>query len=104
MVANQEEKFDLRVPRARRLRRDMADAERKLWWHLRHLPIEHSHFRGKRRSVPSSLTLPVMNNASSSTSMARNTIISDEERSAYLRSQGYRILHFCNNDVLKSID
>jgi Protein of unknown function (DUF559) len=31
-------------------------------------------------------------------------VISDEERSDYLRSQGYRILRFWNNDVLKNIE
>src|SRR5262245_44527241 len=41
----QPRKRDSRVPRARTLRRDMTDAERKLWWHLRRLPVEHSHFR-----------------------------------------------------------
>jgi very-short-patch-repair endonuclease len=38
-------KPDNRVPRARRLRRDMTLAERKLWWHLRRVPLAHSHFR-----------------------------------------------------------
>jgi very-short-patch-repair endonuclease len=32
-----------RVPRARRLR--LTEAERKLWWHLRHLSLEGTHFR-----------------------------------------------------------
>src|SRR5579864_6832678 len=36
---------DHAVARARVLRRDMTDAERKLWWHLRRLPMEVSHFR-----------------------------------------------------------
>src|ERR1700674_4805029 len=36
---------DERVPRARRLRREMTDAERKLWWHLRHLTVDNTHFR-----------------------------------------------------------
>jgi very-short-patch-repair endonuclease len=38
-------KPDQRVRVARRLRRMMTDAERKLWWHLRRLPAERSHFR-----------------------------------------------------------
>ena len=46
------ENLDQRVPRARRLRRDMTDAERKLWWHLRRLPIEHSHFRRQATDRP----------------------------------------------------
>src|SRR5215475_2819506 len=45
VAASEEPEKDARVPRARKLRGDMTDAERKLWWHLRRLPIEHSHFR-----------------------------------------------------------
>jgi very-short-patch-repair endonuclease len=44
MVAELRKK-DARVPRARQLRRDTTDAERKLWWHLRRLPMETGHFR-----------------------------------------------------------
>jgi very-short-patch-repair endonuclease len=36
---------DARVPSARRLRRDVTDAERKLWWHLRRFTFGGSHFR-----------------------------------------------------------
>src|SRR6188768_3033604 len=35
---------DQRVPRARRLRRDTTDAERKLWLRLRELPMGSSRF------------------------------------------------------------
>jgi very-short-patch-repair endonuclease len=38
-------KEDKRVSRARRLRRDTTDAERKLWQALRALPTGDSHFR-----------------------------------------------------------
>ncbi|MEW6452038.1 MAG: DUF559 domain-containing protein [Pseudomonadota bacterium] len=37
--------IDKRVPRARRLRRDMTDAERKLWLRLRQFPVGETHFR-----------------------------------------------------------
>jgi very-short-patch-repair endonuclease len=36
---------DKRVHRARQLRRDMTPSERKLWWRLRELSPEGSHFR-----------------------------------------------------------
>ena len=38
-------KRDTRVPQARRLRRAMTDAERKLWWHLREARLKGTHFR-----------------------------------------------------------
>src|SRR5262249_39789498 len=74
VATHQEEKFDPRVPRARKLRRDMTDAERKLWWHLRRLPIETHTSGGKRLSAHTSLISPAMNGALSSRSMERNTI------------------------------
>jgi very-short-patch-repair endonuclease len=45
MAEHGSRKPDSRVPRARALRRAMTDAEKKLWWHLRHFPIEGTHFR-----------------------------------------------------------
>src|SRR5260370_15840287 len=36
---------DHRVPRARALRRDATDAEKKLWQHLRQPPFKQHHFR-----------------------------------------------------------
>ena len=34
---------------SRRLRREMTDAESRLWWHLKRVPVEDTHFR---RQVP----------------------------------------------------
>ena len=39
------QKMHARVPRVRGLRSAMTDAERKLWWHLRELPVDRTHFR-----------------------------------------------------------
>ena len=36
---------DNRVPRARALRRDATEAEKKLWQHLRQPPFKEHHFR-----------------------------------------------------------
>ena len=37
------------TPLSRRLRRNMTEAERGLWWHLKRVPVENTHFR---RQVP----------------------------------------------------
>jgi very-short-patch-repair endonuclease len=106
VAANQEEKFDPRVPRARKLRRDMTDAERKLWWHLRHLPIEHSHFRRQATIGPDFACHErrLIIEVDGAQHNQPENVARDTERSIYLRSQGYRILRFWNNDVLKNID
>jgi very-short-patch-repair endonuclease len=110
VAASQEaEKVDTRVPRARRLRRDMTDAERKLWWHLRRLPIDHSHFRRQATIGPYFADFAcherrLVIEVDGSQHNQPENVIRDTERSIYLQSQGYRILRFWNNDVLKNID
>ena len=100
-------KLDARVPRARKLRRDMTDAERKLWWHLRRLPVEHSHFRRQATIGPYFADFAcherhLVIEVDGAQHNEPDHVISDTERSIYLQSQGYRILRFWNNDVLKN--
>jgi very-short-patch-repair endonuclease len=110
VAASQEpETIDARVPRARKLRRDMTDAERKLWWHLRRLPIDHSHFRRQATIGPYFADFAcherrLVIEVDGSQHNQPENIVRDTERSIYLESQGYRILRFWNNDVLKNID
>lgn len=100
---------DKRVPRARRLRRDMTDAEKKLWWHLRHLPIEDTHFRRQATIGPyfadfacheKRLVIEVDGGGHA----AAEQSTADAVRTAYLEAQGYRVLRFWSHDVLKEID
>ena len=109
MSEHQEENLDRRVPRARKLRRDMTDAERKLWWHLRRLPIEHSHFRRQATIGPyfadfacheRRLVIELDGGGHAS----EEAIAGDAARTAYLNARGYRVLRFWNNDVLGNID
>ena len=100
---------DKRLPRARRLRREITDAERKLWWRLRHLELAGTHFRRQATIGPyfadfacHSRRLVVEIDGSQHAEAAN--ILRDEQRTAYLRSRGYRVLRFWNNDVLKEID
>ena len=87
----------------------MTDAERKLWWHLRRLPVEHSHFRRQATIGPYFADFAcherrLIIEVDGSQHNEPENVARDEERSAYLRTQGYRILRFWNNDVLKNID
>jgi very-short-patch-repair endonuclease len=87
----------------------MTDAEKKLWWHLRRLPIETTHFRRQATIGPyfADFACPqhrlVIEIDGGQHNEARR-IASDEARTAYLNSLGYRVLRFWNNEVLNEID
>ncbi|QDW43718.1 DUF559 domain-containing protein [Bradyrhizobium sp. KBS0727] len=96
---------DRRVPRARALRRDATEAEKKLWQHLRQPPFKAHHFRRQATIGPYF--------ADFATHRARIVIEvdggqhsgsgSDEVRSRYLEANGYRVLRFWNNDVMANL-
>ncbi|SHL34256.1 Very-short-patch-repair endonuclease [Bradyrhizobium lablabi] len=96
---------DQRVPRARALRRDATEAEKKLWQHLRQPPFKDHHFRRQATIGPyfadfashrSKIILEVDGGQHSLSA-------SDETRTRYLEANGYRVLRFWNNEVLENI-
>jgi very-short-patch-repair endonuclease len=94
------------VQRAKRLRRDMTDAERKLWLRLnvRQLGVKF------RKQVP------VHPYIADFACLERRLIIEldggqhdenrakDEERTQYLEARGYRVLRFPNTEVMRNPD
>ncbi|MBX9776209.1 MAG: DUF559 domain-containing protein [Xanthobacteraceae bacterium] len=91
---------------AQQLRRAPADAERKLWYLLRSLKPLGMHFR---RQAPIGIYIAdfawhagkiVVELDGSQHAEVRAPY--DAKRTAWLESQGYRVLRFRNNDVLKS--
>ncbi len=87
----------------------MTDAERKLWWHLRRLPLDKGHFRRQATigryfadfaSHHHKLVIEIDGSQHGEAARSR----ADAERTAYLNSQGYRVLRFWNNEVLKHIE
>jgi very-short-patch-repair endonuclease len=91
---------------ARSLRRAPTDAERKLWFLLRSLKPLGMHFR---RQAPIGIYIAdfvwhagkiVVELDGSQHAEARRGY--DDRRTRWLESQGYRVLRFWNNDVLKS--
>ncbi len=93
---------------ARQMRKQPTEAERKLWWHLRHrLPLSGTHFRRQVQIGPyiadfASHQMKIVieiDGGQHGTQMSQ-----DEMRSLRLASEGYRILRFWNNDVLSNID
>ncbi|MGO9006996.1 MAG: endonuclease domain-containing protein [Beijerinckiaceae bacterium] len=95
---------------ARVMRRKMTEPERKLWKALRwRLAIEATHFR---RQVPigpyitdfcshgAKVIIEVDGNQHGDDA----SLLRDAARTAHLRSQGYRVLRFSNQDVMTSIE
>ncbi len=83
---------------AREMRASPTDAERKLWWHLRHrLPVEATHFRRQVR-----LGRYVVDFASHRAhvvievdgSQHAELSAKDIERTRFIESQGYRVLRY----------
>jgi very-short-patch-repair endonuclease len=94
--------------RAHVMRRTLTDAERRLWWHLRHrLALSGTHFR---RQVH--LGAYIVDFASHSLKLVIELdggqhalqVARDAKRTKFLESKGYRVLRFWNNDVLQNIN
>ena len=95
--------------RARELRRAMTEAEKKLWWQLRQLPLANSHFRRQAAIGPyfadfASHKCRLVIEVDGGGHNEAPQIAADEARTAFLKSRGYRVLRFWNNEVLKEID
>ena len=100
------------VPPQRRLARAMraspTEAERKLWWHLRHrLPTSGTHFRRQVRigryvadfaCHATRIVIEVDGGQHGAASAA------DAARTKVLEANGYRLMRYWNNDVLTNID
>jgi very-short-patch-repair endonuclease len=93
---------------ARQMRAAPTEAERKLWWHLRHrLSVGNSHFRRQVRIKQyivdfachgARLIVEIDGGQHNWATLA------DAERTKVLEANGYRVLRFWNNDVLGNID
>jgi very-short-patch-repair endonuclease len=87
----------------------VTDAERKLWRGLRNLPLDGSHFRRQATIGPyfadfacheKRLVIELDGGQHGTEIHARQ----DAERDAFMKSRGYRVLRFWNNDVMQNID
>jgi very-short-patch-repair endonuclease len=106
---DQPRKLDHRVPRARKLRRDVTEAERKLWQHLRSLRAEGTHFRRQATIGPyfadfASHQQRIVIEVDGGQHGEADRIERDAQRTSYLEKQGYRVLRFWNNDVLSNVE
>ena len=90
--------------RARNLRRQPTDAERRLWYHLRTRQLAGVKFRRPQpigRFVVDFCALDPKLVIEVDGGQHVEHAVHDEERSAYLRRCGYRVVRFWNDDVLQ---
>jgi very-short-patch-repair endonuclease len=94
--------------RARVMRSEPTEAERRLWWHLRHrLALPASHFRRQVHLgryivdfVSHSLKIVIEIDGGQHAVQSKQ----DAMRTKFLESEGYRVLRFWNNEVLGNIE
>ena len=91
--------------RARKLRRDMTEAERKLWTRIRNRQLEKTKFVNQSPIGPyiadfaaRSLRLVIELDG------GQHSESKDAERTRVIKAHGYRIIRFWNNDVMENID
>jgi adenine-specific DNA-methyltransferase len=93
---------------ARRLRRDMTDAERKLWASLRGRALSGAKFRRQQAIGPyivdfhcSEQRLVIELDGGQH---AEEWAACDRKRSAWLEARGYRVIRFWNSDVMRNLE
>ena len=95
------------IKRARELRKNPSEAERRLWAHLRYRQLNGHRFRRQH---------PIGRYIADFACFERRLIIEvdggqhavqqgyDSNRSDWLEAQGYKVLRFWNNQVMEDID
>jgi len=91
---------------AKRLRREMTDAERNLWSVLRNSQLEGAKFR-RQQPIGPFIADFVCQQArliveADGGQHAKST--SDDRRTAFLESKGYRVIRFWNNEILRNLE
>jgi very-short-patch-repair endonuclease len=99
---------NLMSERARRMRRDKEPAEQKLWSLLRELNRYGFHFRQQAPIGPyiadfCDHTAKLVIEADGSQHYEPKNRASDQSRTQWLSSQGYRVLRFWNHEILTNI-
>ena len=94
------------LAKAKRLRRDLTEAERKLWKVLRSRQFEGAKFRRQQPIGPFIADFVCHENrliveADGGQHAER---VSDRGRTAFLEVAGYRVIRFWNNEILENLD
>ena len=96
------------VDRARRLRRDATDAEKRLWRALRE-KLPAAKFRRQSPVGPFfadflSFRLKLIVELDGGQHAEADAVEADARRTRYLEREGYTVLRFWNNEVLSNTD
>jgi very-short-patch-repair endonuclease len=93
--------------RARKLRKELTDAEQALWQRLRYKQLDGHKFRRQQPLGPYIVDFACFEKRLvievDGGQHAEKPLI-DAKRTAWLTSQGFRVVRFWNNDVLNSIE
>jgi very-short-patch-repair endonuclease len=90
---------------AQRLRREMTDAERKLWSALRNRQLEGAKFRRQQPIGPfiADFVCQERRLIIEADGGQHSESATDGRRTAFLESKGYRVLRFWNNDIVTNL-
>ena len=94
------------LARAQRIRRELTDAERKLWSVLRNRQLEGAKFRRQQPIGPfiADFVCQERRLIIEADGGQHAESISDDRRTEFLQGKGYRVLRFWNNDILGNLD
>ena len=95
------------IQRARALRKHSTDAERRLWRELRRRQIHGNKFRRQcpiGDYVVDFVCLEKRIVIELDGGQHANTTDYDEQRTHWLEAQGFRVMRFWNNDVMRQTD
>ena len=95
------------VTRARRLRRDQTEAERRLWSRLRGPQVDGVQFRCQRPPGPCIVDFVCLSHrvvVELDGSQHADQEAYDDERTKWLKEQGFRVMRFWNDIALRETD
>ena len=93
--------------KARELRKNLTEAERTLWKYLRLRQFDGNKFRRQQpigKYIVDFVCFEKKLIVEVDGGQHNEQVIYDSERNEWLKKQGFRILRFWNNQVLKEID
>jgi very-short-patch-repair endonuclease len=92
--------------KAKRLRRDLTDAERKLWSVLRGSQFNGAKFRRQQPIGPfiADFVCQQRRLIVEADGGQHSNSSGDERRTTFLESKGYRVLRFWNNDIMNNLE
>src|SRR5215471_15822816 len=93
------------VPVARKLRKKLTDAERRIWWRIRGRQLDGLKFR-RQAPIDHYIVdfLCLEKRLIVEIDGGQHTVQSDKERTAWLEAQGFTIVRIWNTDALQNTE